>query len=337
MKRFLTIFLSLIGLLFSFGEIFALKTSVGDCFLVQYSVDDTGYFAQTHAFYDEKIKRHENIQNILEKHEFNRAFLNLQTVCCTVQSFQSDDDVLTWHTCENNKKRAVSDIPQSVYLFDHFFDILMRKLDGQDFYEKQGTYSGVKADPIASWRYTTLKEIQTNQDGNTNTEIDVAYNKYWKKQNSIVRGFLNDSTNQDPARAFFEGDNGIHNSKVIKDYADLGNEKKVKVNLRDRYMNVCDLASYFYFSNIGWILDINTREKIVWNCPLVVNKRTKLETLSITDAKQSSNLRFMQSTSKQNLANFQQRSNTLQSTLSSITTNFSNVIKLSQKITPNCK
>ena len=95
MKLFLTIFLSLIGLLFSFGEIFALKTSVGDCFLVQYSVDDTGYFAQTHTFYDEKIKRYENIQNILEKHEFNRAFLNLQTVCCTVQSFQSDDDVLT--------------------------------------------------------------------------------------------------------------------------------------------------------------------------------------------------------------------------------------------------
>ena len=55
MKRFLTIFLSLIGLLFSFGEIFALKTSVGDCFLVQYSVDDTGYF-------DPSLRRHQEVQ-----------------------------------------------------------------------------------------------------------------------------------------------------------------------------------------------------------------------------------------------------------------------------------
>lgn len=336
MKLFLRIFLLFSGFFSFFWGVFAdNEITIGDCSLVQETVDSSGYFTRSHIFYHDSLQYHQYMGNVLQKHEFNRALLNLQTVCCSLKDFQKDNEA----SCSTNNGSwwAVTDIPQSVYLFDHFFDILMRKLDGKSFYSWGNRYPAVSPDPVASGRYTTLAELKTNENWSTNTWIDLAYNTYRKKQNSLVRGFLNDPTNQDPNRAFFNEQNRLHNQTVMKNYADSWNNKKIKVNLRDRYLNVCNFASYFYFSQIWTILNTNAREKIVWNCQLIVNKRTWLETQSIIQAKQSSNLRYLQTQSQEAFHQLRQRNNALQSTFSKITTSYSNVIKLSQKITPNCK
>ena len=276
--------------------------------------------------YQKANKEHANVlQNVLSEEEYERAFWNLQTVCCRNENFQKENVGI----CNDNPKHFVEGKgPASRFIFDHFFDILMRKLDGTTVYEV------VKPDPIASEWYTKLKEIKEKNEWQSNTGIDILYQQYWTPTTWIILGYLNNPSVEDKMYYFRSWDGGQRNNQAI-----LANYSSSGVTLLDRYTNVCNLASFFYFLSNGAAKDFDdiTRGSVQNNCVSVVETRIGVDIADIIHTKVSSNLRYFQNRTQNNLAYIKLRNENLSKTLVKISDSFANVMKLSQKITPNCK
>lgn len=317
MKKIFVFIFILLGTFF--GSVFA-EEKLGNCDLALYS------WIWLTSYQNANEKHAHVLEKVLSEKEYQRAFLNLQTICCRNENFQKNHGEI----CTNNPDHLEKDqVPESFFIFDHFFDILMRKLDGKAVYKDE-----VQPDPIALERYTQLKEIKEKKEGQSNSEIDRLYQQYWTPTTGVLLGYLNNPSVEDKIYYFWSGDGGQRNNQTI-----LSNYSSSGVTLLDRYTNVCNLASFFYFLS-NWAakdFDDITRESVQNKCVSVVEERIGGNISDFIYTKVSSNLRYFQTRTQNNLSYIKLRNENLSKTLIKISDSFGNIMKLSQKITPNCK
>lgn len=308
--------------------------SLGDCSLISDTWDnEKGNFKSTETLYHDgnnlKI-----IEPILKKNEYNIALLNLKTICCRREVFLQNN--------EEAKKSCTGDIailpnpdnvPNSVYLFDHIFDILMRKLDGEgEFYYNSWINIGVSTDPTANARRKFMNENQTNDKGADNTKINATYKKYRSDNNNHINGFLEKLYVSNQIELFSKN---TENIKIINNY-DKAIDETWAITLREKYQNVCNIASYIYFASVDNKIDTTSRKNIGLYCTEKVNQRIKEENLHILLTQIQNNNTLIQNNFNQRTQYSQTRENQLSNTLMKINQLLTEVVKATPKITPNC-
>ena len=219
---------------------------------------------------------------IITKNDLNTAILNLKKYCCENNLWD-----LTADTCDKDRSFFNDNVPDSPYLFDHLFDVIIRRLKWIDW--EENIYKNTKMtldDKWKNWRERITKEAESLV-GSTPQTITDKYQDTWKQSSSnlwynittqIYSTFW-DLSNQD----FLIYVSGWWSTNNANDSEQVANALKNydKRTLYDRYVNSCALAKYFY-----WLLDVSTSSSDKWviikrtatdSCTWIVQKQIKWE------------------------------------------------------------
>ena len=184
----------------------------------------------------------EQQKNILTKNDLNTALLNLKKYCCTNQLWglkQSDE------TCKNDKTLFNDNALDSPYLFDHIFDVMMRRLNWltgeNDIYVK----TAMTVDKKWQERRDRISDKAKDLSWSDAQSIINKYKEFWWKTDKY------DITEE--INWVFWQDDKTFLKYVIWSWWD-DNSKKVADSIKnydnrtlyDRYKNVCALSRYFY-------------------------------------------------------------------------------------------
>ena len=215
-----------------YGGVFAAEYP-GDCNLV------AGEFATEKTFNSVEILRTrsslaDTLEPVLDTTSLNRALLNLQKVCC----YQNKDfRILRSDVCKHDAPFFYKgDVPDSFYLFDHVFDVIIRRLDGDQGHR----YEQDLLDPKGEARHTRISSLMDQTKGDENTTpkvISDTYNEYWTiKAENILQGMMEniDFSLPDIVAQMTKG----KNLEILKRYDAR--------TLAERYRNSCNIAGFIY-------------------------------------------------------------------------------------------
>ena len=195
------------------------------------------------------ISQNWNFNNILPKEAFEKALENLQKFCCSQDSLRKDLNYCTDIVAEQS-------VPSSAYLFDHIFDVSIRRLDAKEENENgNNLVYGLKPDALwKEWRDFITKRWN-NYKWNVPLEIINEFKKHWiLKKNILVT--WNAKNNIPWGENNFEG------------YSDW--------TLWERYNWICETSVFMYLNKIP-----NADQKKLYNaylsCESMIEKRIKNE------------------------------------------------------------
>jgi hypothetical protein len=192
---------------------------------------------------------------IITKDDLNTAILNLKKYCCTT----TDKWILWEEICKNDYSFFNDNSLDSKYLFDHIFDVVMRRLKWLD--GSNNIYTNTKMtldDKWAEWR-KLIDEHAENIKWASPQIIINEYSDFWKQSSpasgiNIAQNINSTFENSNPDfLTYVSGNWSWEDSKMVakamKNYKDW--------TLYDRYNNACALSKYFY-----WLLSLwsNTSE-----------------------------------------------------------------------------
>lgn len=259
---------------------------------------------------------------ILWEDDTKKAFDNLKKFCCQRKLISGTGcgNVDTWGY-----------YPSSASLFDHMFDIYMRKLDAKQKNENwEDLMLWVQPDPDwKAWR-DFITNVGNNPDWLVPTKITDEFNKYWKS----------DTSSQ--IMSFNIEDKGVDNRKndiswKITDFPDW--------KLVDKYNNACDVIMYLSIQtklvNDWWKLesDINTKESEVYSkCKELVKNRINAEDYYVQSLiKEKSNTLLMDNVNTYLSTYFLETKMTeLQKSLLNSRTMFAEIVKWVSRLIKNC-
>jgi hypothetical protein len=201
-------------------------------------------------------------------------FLNLKKNCCENKEF-NERNVERCKTDEAYFQDNNDKVPKSFYLFDHVFDVLMRRLDGEIAGENcNSLYKDVTPDPKgAEWR-ERINEKAELLSGTVPSVINNKYQEFWKVDTThLLTGLSQDSTRsiQEYRREMTAGEN----LNILQNYDTL--------TLAERYENTCNLAGYIYFlfrddDNLGSVIETKSMLLNSSRCKNTIKARIDNET-----------------------------------------------------------
>ena len=184
--------------------------------------------------------------NILYKKDLNVAMINLKKYCCEKELWWLE---MKSHTCQDDKKFFNDNALDSPYLFDHLFDIQMRRLNWLTW--DNDIYKNMTQDPKWEGRRSFINEKAENLSGSDAQSIIDEYNKVWEQSPSMynitdeIYGKFQDSYPNFLTYVSGKWDQNssesVWSKKVAKALQNY-NERTIY----DRYINTCALTEYFY-------------------------------------------------------------------------------------------
>ena len=201
---------------------------------------------------------------IITKDDLNTALLNLKKYCCDNGIWNS----ATANTCSNTEGAAFNkNVPDSQYLFDHIFDVIMRKLSWLTW--ENDIYTNSKMTWDVKWveRRSFISEQAENLSWANPETIMTKYHEYWTGSDISLWFDINKSievlmkpgiTINDYLKYVSWQWNTEESKKIaeaLKQYEDW--------TLLDRYNNACALTTYFYVLLTNKSINIKTCKKIV--------------------------------------------------------------------------
>lgn len=146
-------------------------------------------------------------KTVLPEQAFRRALSNLKTYCC-----------IKARDCTNEKNLTKEELyPKSAFLFDHLFDVTMRRLDGVE----KLAY-GLEVDIAGKTRREYINKVASDPNGAQAMELEAKYKEY---------------------RTLHTKDTNDINH-VIKNFSKENN--KATLSLADKYNKVCEIIKTMY-------------------------------------------------------------------------------------------
>ena len=201
----------------------------------------------------------EEQNNIITKDDLNTAILNLKKYCC-------DNDKkwgLTDEICTRDKNFFNDNVPDSPYLFDHIFDVIMRRLNWQS--GDINIYTKTKMSLDDKWtKRREFIDSQAEATGWSNPETIIAeyWNLWTQNEYNIAQKIYNAFWyfNNEDFLTYVSWKWGTEDSKSIansfKKYDDW--------TLYERYINACALSEYFYALLDYWV-DSTDKSRVISN------------------------------------------------------------------------
>lgn len=181
---------------------------------------------------------------ILQKEDLNTALLNLKKFCCENKLWD-----LSAETCKKDQPYFNDNALDSQYLFDHLFDVIIRRLNwltkDTDIY----TQTNMSTDDKWTSRRNWIDEQAKSTAWSTPQTIINKYQEVWKQSpanlwyniTSRIYATFWDLSNQD-FLIYVSGKWKTTESETVANA--MKNYKEW--TLYDRYINACALSEYFY-------------------------------------------------------------------------------------------
>ncbi len=231
---------------------------------------------------------------IITNQDLNTAILNLKKYCCEKEMWWLTQKS---ETCINDKSFFNENSLDSPYLFDHIFDVIMRRLNWLSW--DYNIYKGMTLDDkwaerrskitkqaTSTWWSTPQTIIDLYSWFRTESSPDLGYNIADKVNKVFLEKNHQDFLSYVSWKRWEESE---HIAKAIKDYN--------KRSLYDRYINACALTEFFYeLFNQG---ETNTSDKIknIYelsrnSCNKAVEKQIQWEANYVTVIEQRASQKF---------------------------------------------
>ena len=228
---------------------------------------------------------------IITKNDLNTALLNLKKYCC-----DNDKWDLSKEICEKDAWFYNSNVLDSPYLFDHIFDVIMRRLNWQNGDINIYTATKMSLDDKWSERRTWIDEQAQSTDWSNPEIIINKYKKFWEQNQynitSKVYSTFWELKNEDFLKYVSWGW-GSDDSKFVANSLKEYNER----TLYDRYINSCALSEYFYaLLDLG--VDSSDKNKTIhnlaqWSCDNIVKREINWENTYVALVTQRSSNLFL--------------------------------------------
>jgi hypothetical protein len=276
---------------------------------------------------------------IIDNDSLNTAMLNLKKYCC--------ENELWWltqksKTCVDDKVFFNDNALESQYLFDHLFDVIMRRLSWltweKNLYEKTNMTTD---DKWREWRERINEKAQSTWwatpqiiiDQYVDTRKQSPSDLWYNISSSIYKIFRNDNEElltfvswQSPSKESQDV------AKAIKQYD--------KWTLYDRYINACAMTEYFYALLDLWI---NSDDKYTtaikvsnWVCNTAVNTQINAENSYVKLVIQQSSNLFLSNYIKWYMDYLRGRSDNVRSKQQKIKNNFFDIVNAVPKLVRQC-
>ena len=215
-----------------------------------------------------KLLPPEKQKAIITNNDLNTAMLNLKKYCC--------ENNLWWlhrgdKSCENDSIFFNNNVPDSPYLFDHLFDVIMRRLNWLSGEKNIYIQSNMTLDKGGVARRERISNIAESSAGSTPQTIFDEYSKVWSGT------YKYDITKNNLWKWFWESDE-ILLKDVMTWETLIALQEYEQRTLFDRYSNSCALAEYFYTLLRIWTDKTEVKKRLSeWYCQNIINKQINWE------------------------------------------------------------
>ena len=295
---------------------------------------------ETNTFNFSKFLSIDEQKAIISKDDLNTALLNLKKYCC--------ENELWWlkqkdKTCQEDAVFFNENSLDSKYLFDHIFDIIMRRLNWLSWSNDIYTKTSMTVDDLGSeWRSWINNEAEDLSWSNPQLISD-KYMKYWKASPTSLGYDITtqvDATFWDLSDQNFllyvswqwASDESTQIATALKKYKER--------TLYDRYHNACALAEYFYSLFDVWI---NSSDKVKtikiianWTCNNATQKQIEWENKYVTVVTQKSSNLFLWNYIKWYITYLYDRQKKLQATEKDSGNKFLDVVRWVPHLVKTC-
>ena len=270
---------------------------------------------------------------IITKDDLNTALLNLEKYCCNKKLWGSKPDA---SPCKEDKNEFNDNSLASPYLFDHLFDVIMRRLNWLTW--ENDIYNTMRKNNNT---WVDNKGMERRQRINNEAESTT-----WSNPQKIIDKYK-EFRYPSPIKLGYNINQNIHNVFLVKDRNDflsyINNWDIAKAlqnyenrTLYDRYSNACAMSEYFYaLLSTNYSDDVKTIRKsnkcnkiTAWQ----ISSETEYTSLII---KRSSNL-FLSNYIKGYMSYIEKRTNNLRSIRKNSNDRFLDVTRWVPKLTPEC-
>lgn len=276
---------------------------------------------------------------IIDNNSLNTALLNLKKYCCNHSNFTlwpSNTDP----TCQNDATFFNENSLDSPYLFDHIFDIIMRRLSWLTW--KNNIYTdSINVD--TKWQERRIQTHQRIENISWSNPQEII-NKYkeFRSQSQLKNWY---DISQNVNAIFLEKSNNEFLSYVKWEWwsdesKNVANALKNYKNrsLYDRYNNACALSEFFYafLSKWGYSKDVNKIRKLSNECQKIVSSQISSEVkYTSLIIKKSSNLSLSNSINSY-ISYLENRSNNLKTIRKNSSDRFLDVVRNVSMLIDTC-
>lgn len=277
---------------------------------------------------------------IIDNESLNTAMLNLKKYCCENQKWELTQKS---KTCVDDKVFFNDNALESPYLFDHLFDVIMRRLSWltweKNLYEK----TNMTTDDKWTERRTRITEVAESTWGSTPQVIINQYTWTWKKSpadlgydiSSRIYAVFWDSNDN----AFLSYVSWQWSSEESKNVANAIKQYNNRT-LYDRYINACAMTEYFYSLLHIWI-NSDDRKKTVnrisnWVCHNAVTTQINAENAYVKLVIQQSSNLFLYNYINWYMNYLIWRSNNVRSTQTKIKNSFMDIVNAVPQLIKQC-
>lgn len=212
---------------------------------------------------------------IINKTDLETAVFNLQKYCCENEFWWQNMKV--WQ-CADDEKYFNTNALDSKYLFDHLFDVVMRRLSWLNSDTNIYTKTNMTIDDV--WNYSWkkwrefIKDKAEDLEWSDATSIESKYEEFWKdtwEYNIVLEVGKKFDSDRDKFLAYITWKGWDESEKVAEAFRSYQNR-----TLMERYKYACMVTEYLYvlIDNMG-SLDKNT--KIGKICEDAVQQQIKNE------------------------------------------------------------
>ena len=279
-------------------------------------------------------------RDIITKDDLNTALLNLKKYCCEKELWwltQRDK------TCQDDAVFFNENALDSKYLFDHLFDVIMRRLNWLTWSDDIYIKSNMTVDELWNERRNRITQQAENISGANPQIILSEYKKFW---NTSDPNLWYNITTQTDATFWDLSDQDfltyISWQWSSEDSVQVANAlKKYKERtLYDRYNNVCSLTQYFYSLLDVWIHSqdrARTIQRLSNNlCKKAVKQQIESENNYVKTTIQNSSNLFLSNYIKWYIEYLQNRQQNLESTEKNITDRLLDIVRAVPHLVKTC-
>lgn len=275
----------------------------------------------------------ERLGKIIDKDSINTAILNLKKYCC-------DNNLINFgkksNLCIEENKYFNSNALDSPYLFDHLFDVTMRRLSWLTWKNDIYTQTKMKVDQKWTERRQRINNKAQSISWNNPQEIINKYKEFRSQtqkydiKNNIHNVFLEKNGNE--FWSYIKWKSWPESQKIheaLTKYEDR--------TLYDRYNNACALSEIFYtFLSSEYSDDVNVIRKLNNECSKITASQisSEVEYTSLV-IKRSSNL-FLSNYLNGYISYLESRTNNLKSIRKDSTNKFLDIVRGVSMLTDTC-
>ena len=277
---------------------------------------------------------------IIDKDSLNTAILNLKKYCCEKNLW-----TVTQETCSKDKTFFNDNSLDSPYLYDHLFDVIMRRLIWLTWDTNIYTKSNMSVDNTWAKRRWWIDEQAESVSWSTPQTIIDEYQKFWIQTSKydiaekVSTAFWGKSTTDFLLYVSWKWWNNQYWESESQQIAKALQEYE-KRSLFDRYNNACALSEYFYAlliqssNNTEKVNTINNLSK--WVCRNTVNRQIKNEIEYVKLIVQRSSNRFLNNYVKWYFEYLHDRTKTIKDTEQKVSDRFLDVVRAVPQLIKKC-